>query len=88
MKCKNELGSSRKRKRNKSLQFAKPRIELSAIGCVGENHLAWEIIIPKLDYRSQLKISQQNKQLTEIAKLNAEANLRKFRRHIQEDKYM
>ena len=85
MKFKNELGNSRKRKRNKSLQFAKPRIEF---GCVGENHLAWEIIIPKLDYRSQLKISQQNKQLTEIAKMNAEADLRKFRRYIQEDKYM
>ena len=49
---------------------------------------AWDIIIQKLDFQSQMKISQQNKHLAEVVKVNAESELRKFRRHIQEDKYM
>ena len=49
---------------------------------------AWDVIIRKLDFQSQMKISQQNKHLAEVVKVNAESELRKFRRHIQEDKYM
>ena len=49
---------------------------------------AWDVIIQKLDFQSQMKISQQNKHLEEVVKANAESELRKFRRHIQEDKYM
>ena len=55
---------------------------------VGGDHLAWGIIIPKLDFQSQMKISQLNQRLTDFVELNAESELRKFKRHIREDKYM
>ena len=55
---------------------------------IGGDHPAWDIIIRKLDYKSQMKISQQNQRLADIVKRNAESDLRKFRRHIREDKYM
>ena len=55
---------------------------------VGGDHPGWDILIGKLDFRSQFKISQQNKRLAEIVKLNAEYQLRVFRRHIQENRYM
>ena len=54
---------------------------------VGGDHLAWDIIIRKLDYQSQLKISQQNQRLKEVIQMNAESEIRKFQRHIREDKY-
>ena len=55
---------------------------------IGGDHSAWDIIIKKLDYKNQMKISQQNQRLADIVKMNAESELRKFRRQIQEDKYM
>ena len=55
---------------------------------IGGDHPAWDIIIPKLDYESQKKMSQQNQRLADIVKINAEYDLRKFKRHIREDKYM
>ena len=55
---------------------------------VGGDHLAWDIIIRKLDYRSQMKISQQNQRLAEVVQMIAESEIRKFQRHIREDKYM
>ena len=55
---------------------------------VGGNHPAWDIIIIKLDFQSQMKISQQNQHLADVVELNAEHELRKFRRHIRDDKYM
>ena len=55
---------------------------------IGGDHPAWDIIIPKLDYQSQKKMSQQNQRLADIVKINAESDLRKFKRHIREDKYM
>ena len=54
----------------------------------GGDHPAWDIIIGRLDYASQMKLSQQNQNLAEIVEANAESKLRKFRRQIQEDKYM
>ena len=50
--------------------------------------LAWDIIIPKLDFQSQMKISQLNQRLAYIVELNAEYELQKYKRHIREDKYM
>ena len=47
MKRKNEDENSKDTKRKQTLK-------------VGGNHLAWEIIIRKLDYQSQMKMSQQN----------------------------
>ena len=61
---------------------------------IGGDHPGWDIIIRKLDYESQMKISQQNQRLADIVKINAESELRKFKRHIiymahiREDKYM
>ena len=55
---------------------------------VGGDHSGWNILIRKLDYRSQYKISQQNEWLAEIVKINAEYQLEKFRRHIRDNKYM
>ena len=52
------------------------------------DHPAWDIIIGKLDFQSQMKISQLNHRLVDAVNLNAESELRKFQRHIQEDKYM
>ena len=50
--------------------------------------LAWDIIIPKLDFQSQMKISQLNHRLAYVVELNAEYELQKYKRHIREDKYM
>ena len=55
---------------------------------VGGESLAWDIIIPKLDYESQRKMALQNKRLSDIVNMNAESDLRRFQRHIREDKYM
>ena len=55
---------------------------------IGGDHPAWNIIIGKLDYKSQMKLSVQNQRLADIVKINAESDLRKFKRHIREDKYM
>ena len=55
---------------------------------VGGDHPAWDIIISKLDFQSQMKISQLNQSLADFVELNAESELRKFKRHIREDKYM
>ena len=49
---------------------------------------AWNILIRKLDFQTQLKISQQSQHLEEIVRMNAESEIRKFQRHIREDKYM
>ena len=55
---------------------------------VGGNHPSWNIIIPYLNFQSQLKMSQQNHRLADLVKFNAEYQLKKFRRRLQEDKYM
>ena len=55
---------------------------------IGGDHPAWDIIIRKLDYKSQKKLSEQNQRLADIVKMNSESELRKFKRHIREDKYM
>ena len=55
---------------------------------VDGDHLAWDIIIPKLDFQSQMNISQLNQHLADVVESNAEHELGKFRRHIAADKYM
>ena len=84
MKRKTEIEDMQETKREKSLQILNP-IEPKG---VGGDHLAWDIIITKLDYQSQMKISQQNQRLAEVVTMNAESELRKLRRHIRENKYM
>ena len=53
-----------------------------------DSHPAWNVIIPYLDFQTQMKISQQNKRLAEIVLFNAEFELKKFRRKMQENKDM
>ena len=84
MKRKTEIEDLQETKREKSLQILNP-IEPKG---VGGDHLAWDIIITKLDYQSQMKISQQNQRLAEAVTMNAESELRKLRRQIRENKYM
>ena len=55
---------------------------------VGDDNPAWDILIRKLDFQSQMKIYQQSQRLADVVNENAEHELRKFRRHIRDDKYM
>ena len=55
---------------------------------VGGDNPAWDFLIRKLDFQSQMKISQQNQRLEEVVKDYTEYELWKFRRHIKDDKYM
>ena len=75
-------------KRKKDSENMKNTKREKSLDGVGGDHLAWDIIIRKLDYRSQMKISQQNQRLAEVVQMNAESEIRKFQRHIREDKYM
>ena len=61
---------------------------ISEPNSVGGDHPAWDILIRKLDFRSQMKIYQQNQRLADVVMENAEYELRKFRRQIKDDKYM
>ena len=71
----------------KTLQASNPT-ELREPDGIGGDHPAWDVIIGKLDYQSQMKMSQQNQRLAEVVEMNAASELRKYRRHIQKDKYM
>ena len=88
MKRKNEIENPQKTKREKMTQAVNTETESNGAVGVGGNHLAWDIIISRLDYQDQMKMSQQNKRLAEVVLMNAESDLRKFRCHIQENKYM
>ena len=55
---------------------------------VDEASSAWDILIRRLDFQTQLKLSQQNQHLAEVVRMNAESEIRKFQRHIRENKYM
>ena len=53
-----------------------------------DDSLVWELVVGKLGYITQMKLSQVNNRLADIVDQNAERTLRKFRRLLQEDKYM
>ena len=55
---------------------------------VGGDHPAWDIIIPKLGFQSQMKMAQLSPRLADVVQINAEYELRKFRRYIRDDKFM
>ena len=57
------------------------------VGVPGDSY-AWDLVIGKLDYSSLMKISQQNKYLTEVVDNYATHELQKYRRRLQEDKYL
>lgn len=50
--------------------------------------LVWELVVKKLTYIPQMKLSQVNHRLADIVDQNAERKLQKCRRYLQEDKYM
>ena len=52
------------------------------------DHFAWNLVVRKLDYRSQMKIAQQNQYLAEVVDINATHELQKYRRRLQDDKYL
>ena len=52
------------------------------------DHFAWNLVVRKLDYRSQMKIGQQNQYLAEVVDINAAHELQKYRHRLQEDKYL
>ena len=53
----------------------------------GDN-FAWNLVVRKLDYQSQMMIAQQNHFLAEVVDINATYELEKYRRRLQEDKYL
>ena len=56
-------------------------------GGFGDN-FAWNLIVKKLDYQSQMKISQINHFLAEVVDINAAHELQKYRRRLQQDKFL
>ena len=57
------------------------------VGVPGDSY-AWDLVIRQLDYRSLMKIRQQNKYLAEVVDNYATHELQKYRRRLQEDKYL
>ena len=55
MKRKSEIKNSETKKRDKSQAVQQPGI--------GDDHSAWAIIISKLDYQTQMKLSHQSQSL-------------------------
>ena len=72
-----------KRNANRKHENAK-RARKDGVG----DHPAWDIIIPKLHFRDQMKIRLQNQRLANVVEQNADYELQKYRRHIRENKYM
>ena len=46
------------------------------------------IVVERVDFETQKTISQLNSCFASVVESNAEHQLKKFKRHIQEDKYM
>ena len=49
---------------------------------------ALDIIIPKLDFQSQMKMARMNQRLADMVQINADYELRKFQRRIRDDRFM
>ena len=49
---------------------------------------ALNIIIPKLDFQSQMKMARMNQRLADMVQINADYELRKFQRRIRDDRFM
>ena len=48
----------------------------------------FSIVVERVDFQTQMTISQLNRCFAGVVESNAEHQLKKFKRHIQEDKYM
>ena len=89
MKRKNNRSNKISKKTKNETPTAVDDRSIEPIGmAVGGDHSGWDILTGKLDFRSQFKISQQNKRLAQIVNFNAEYQLQKFRRRIRDNKYM
>ena len=84
MKIINFYGKNSKRARIENAETS----DVCSENPVGGDHLAWNILIHKMDFRSQLKLSHQNHRLADIVEANAEYQLQKFQRRIRDNKYM
>ena len=80
-KCAVKNGTSKKAKKSGKLRE-------TGISGPFDSHPAWNVIIPYLDFQTQMKTSQQNKRLAEIVLFNAEFKLKKFRHKMQDNKDM
>ena len=49
---------------------------------------AWNLVVGKLDYQSQKKIAQLNHFLAEVVEINAAHEVQKYRRRLQQDKFL
>ena len=56
-------------------------------GGFGDN-FAWNLVVRKLDYRTQMRIAQQNQYLAEVVDINAAHDLQKYRRRLKDDKFL
>ena len=89
MKRKNNRSNKTSKKTKNEVSQAVDDCSIDLIGvAIGGDHSGWNILIGKLDFRSQFKISQQNKRLAEMVKLNADYQLRVFQRQIRDNRYM
>ena len=53
-----------------------------------DDNFAWNLIVRKLDYQSQMIIAQQNHFLAEVVDINATYEIEKYRRRLQQDKFL
>ena len=53
-----------------------------------DDNLVWELVVKKLGYITQMKLSQVNNRLANIVDQYAEHKLQKVQRRLQEDKYL
>ena len=78
----------RKYKICKSIYKSEKSSKTERVGGEFGDSSAWNLVVRKLDYRSQMKIAQQNRHLAEVVDNNATHELQKYRRCLQEDKYL
>ena len=52
------------------------------------NSYVWNILIPRLDFRTQLKMAQQNQYIRDAVEENAKYELERFKKKISGDKFM
>ena len=53
-----------------------------------DDSLVWELVVGKLGYITQMKLSQVNNRLADIVDEFAAHKLQKIQRRLQEDKYL
>ena len=77
-----------KRNNSRKSETSKKTKRVSGKSVETGHNFAWNLVVKKLDYQSQMKIAQQNKHLAEVVEINATHELQKYRLRLHEDKYM